>query len=848
MALDPRTGGRWWSRLHFLIRLIGVTGLVVATVGLALILIDAGGNAQAVEDRLQKEITNLQGEVEPARLPLEVGLLAGGLVAGAFFLVLEVIVVLRYVSGRRSAVGFNAVVQVALAVVLLIGVNMYAFQHYERFDWTREREFTLEKQPQDELALLQRRTNIVIFLRHKSFGQMSDKPDVYDFAAERKVVEKVKDLAEQFQEVGPQFKVEVLDVEGEHFASKFKKVSRELAENALQRRNQKPPTDADIEEKAKEIRKLIQAVPDNNVFFFRNRNVQRLSFDELYHLDKVASKKRLDAARKSVEEDEEGPETNLVLLDQGVRPFARQVLAINQRRPRIGVLTVHEALTTEADIEFGMRGLRDTLTARGMDVEDVVLKEPNLQDAVAYTFEEYRLGKLDRRLAAIPVEKKLYEHNIDVLGKAIENLKKKSIADLSREYETEVTEEMKAKRLAKLEEFLVNQKHDLAQVEQEREDAETLQRAAEDDERLREQLRMIDPKAKLAARLRSYDLIIVPRPTVMSLSPPRMIPGEISKLEDWQTDAIKEYLKSGKPMLVCFGPEKEPARGGMPSMPARKDGLDGLLNELGVEMDAPLVLFDVESRQMAEMKSDDWMPVGKIDVPPLLFDWSAPEDMSGLDKGLKLKAEKRPPNPLRHSMQVVVNSAGSSFRLPPHHPRPVRVERKTAAALKYDPELMATQGASWAEDNPYPSLGRVPRFDNNKQRGPIPVGVAFDATLPASWFKGSNEKPPTVRLVALGDGYQFSDRKLSPAQEQFLLNTCNWLLGRDDQLPSDTTSASEGKPASVGKASTAGKEWRFPRVEMSRREHDLWQWTAWLGLPALFAYLGVVVLLVRRLR
>jgi hypothetical protein len=62
-----------------------------------------------------------------------------------------------------------------------------------------------------------------------------------------------------------------------------------------------------------------------------------------------------------------------------------------------------------------------------------------------------------------------------------------------------------------------------------------------------------------------------------------------------------------------------------------------------------------------------------------------------------------------------------------------------------------------------------------------------------------------------------------------MINTANWLLGRDDYLPQD------------------GVRWSYPRVDLQPRERSLWFWAA-LGLPILSVYLGVVVWLVRRLR
>src|SRR5205823_3133815 len=92
--------------------------------------------------------------------------------------------------------------------------------------------------------------------------------DRYDYAAERKVVEKVKDLVAQLREVGPQLRVEVLDVEEEGFDDKLKRLTKD----------------------APELAQAIADAPENSIFIHAGHNVQRLSFNEFYQLDKVASK------------------------------------------------------------------------------------------------------------------------------------------------------------------------------------------------------------------------------------------------------------------------------------------------------------------------------------------------------------------------------------------------------------------------------------------------------------------------------------------------------------------------------------------------------------------------------
>src|SRR2546421_290984 len=115
----------------------------------------------------------------------------------------------------------------AVAGLLLAGVNVFSFQNYARYDWTRDAKFTLPAGVRDQLRRLQGATTIVVYQRHKTFGQLSDKPDAYDYAAERKVVEKVKDLVEEFRELGPQFRVLTLDVEEEGYNDKLAALTKD---------------------------------------------------------------------------------------------------------------------------------------------------------------------------------------------------------------------------------------------------------------------------------------------------------------------------------------------------------------------------------------------------------------------------------------------------------------------------------------------------------------------------------------------------------------------------------------------------------------------------------------------
>ena len=104
----------------------------------------------------------------------------------------------------------------------------------------------------------------------------------------------------------------------------------------------------------------------------------------------------------------------------------------------------------------------------------------------------------------------------------------------------------------------------------------------------------------------------------------------------------------------------------------------------------------------------------------------------------------------------------------------------------------------------------------------------FAACLTAA---ATEVKRPDERLVVIGQGGLFTGRQLSPAIEKLLLNTCNWLLGREDRLPK-----------------ADAPEWSYPRVELDEKRKFLWHWGTFLGLPAFFAWLGLIVLMIRKVR
>ena len=305
---DSRQNTSAGSRLRILIRFLGMTGLLVA--------IGAGGFLAVSPGGIPKTLDGLLATTEGT-----VFLVAAAVVA--VWIVWELFSALFLSSGRKTAAGTASLVQIVAAIVAVVGFNIFAFSNSRKFDCTRDARFTLPANVVDELKKLdsQSPTTVVLLQLHKTAGSLSDKPDSLDFAAERKVIEKVQDLIEQFRALGPQFTIIALDTEDEKYAQKLDELTKG-----------KP-----------ELRTAIESAPENSILFSDdNRKVRRLGFNEFYRVDKTASFGPIKDNRiwgnstqnNYVSESKPPPPSiqNLVLLPQGREAFARRAGPAGLRR------------------------------------------------------------------------------------------------------------------------------------------------------------------------------------------------------------------------------------------------------------------------------------------------------------------------------------------------------------------------------------------------------------------------------------------------------------------------------------------------------------------------------------
>jgi hypothetical protein len=351
-----------------------------------------------------------------------------------------------------------------------------------------------------------------------------------------------------------------------------------------------------------------------------------------------------------------------------------------------------------------------------------------------------------------------------------------------------------------------------------------------------------------------------------------------------QADVLKDFMKQGKPVLVCVGPnaeQKDPetARREQQNPPPYEplDDMERLLLERGVILGRDTIISFSEAKGFAAKRAGGQLGGAPTDIPPVNF----PPPENGKD------------NPVAAAMRATEASVARPLEIRLQDPRPVYLAPGMEKKLPFPPTFLRSSPLTWNEESPMVSRGigggralvlpprfhatppNDPRYGTPEavKKGPFPIGIAIETPMPVEWYESKEEiernggskiaasksgaaligpidggvtflglaawekKSPdlwanrkTARLVVIGQGGVFTGKTLGPAQEQLLLHTCNWLLKRDDLLP------------------RTDAEWEYPRVNRDERTSFLWKYGPFVGLPAFFLYLGLIVWIVRRVR
>ena len=900
MKKDTRQYLGWGARLRLVGRLLGLTGAAAAVVGL--FLWDAFGRDLTAESLR----TAFENPTSPSQS------VAAWLISGAAVAVLVILLTLfAWLAGsaRRSATGLNFAVQILLVLAVVGGLNYLSFKYFKRWDLTRDKEFTLSPEVSNELRTVSGKTTIVVLQRHNTFGNLTDPREVreadrkaaqalrdereagraFEFAAERKVVDKVRDLVDQFRLLGPQFSVVTLDVEAFEYKDQLEKLTQgrpglKDAINSTSVNSIFFYPDDQVERIAAEEaarrsaagRWLFTQPADDRLFAFEG-NIPRLTFNEFYLLDKSASK----AANPDAEGKARG---NLVLRPQGVETFARRILSIQEKRPKVGLLVIHELLTSSRDTTernpYTSVGLRQALEANGFEVVDVVVKkfgDPTGPKPAAFNVTETQYERLEALREGLDEDRRSMLEDRKDAEETLELFRTKSAAELDklirRQIGREVTEDFRQAQIRGITDALKQMAERLAEIDQDIRDADTQITALMKNERAFEDRRVTDVKAKLTRLIADCDLLIVPRLTVMNASAfNENIPGELYRLAPEQIEVLKDYLKSGKPLLVCAGPNAES------NQPASREPLDDverLLADRGVQLGRETIITTAEAKAFAARRTGDQFGGAGVALPPVTFP-EVPAD--GRD------------NPIAAAMRATSASADQKLDLRLQNPRPVYLATGLEDRVVFPGEFLMSPAAAWNEENPFivrnigggrgiqlpPRFKPTPFNDPKKgtrdevRRGPFPIAVAVESALPPEWFdkdlsalRGlSGVATPldgglmaagltaqtslsrdaakdtlvpqtdrkTGRLVVIGHGGVFTGTQLAPANEQLLLHSCNWLLHRDERLP------------------RTDAEWDYPRLNRTDLDNYLWRNGPTIGLPVLFLFIGLIVLNIRRVR
>jgi hypothetical protein len=421
----------------------------------------------------------------------------------------------------------------------------------------------------------------------------------------------------------------------------------------------------------------------------------------------------------------------------------------------------------------------------------------------------------------------------------------------------------------------------IGELNQERRETDAQVAALLKNGRAFEDRRVSDVKAKLSRLVADCDLLILPRLTVMNASGMEYIPPEYYKMSTPQADVVKNFMKQGKPVLICAGPnaeQKDPetARRDQQNPPPYEplDDMERLLLDRGVILGRDTIISFSEAKGYAAKRAGGQLGGAPTDIPPVNF----PPPENGKD------------NPVAAAMRATEASVARPLEIRLQDPRPVYLAPGVESKLAFPPAFLQSTAQSWNEESPMvargigggralvvpphfrPTLKNDPRYGTLEavKKGPFPIGVAIETAAPVEWYESDfadyrkaaslagpldggilaaclsaqaavepdketktatlQKKRTPSRLAVIGQGGVFTGKTLGPAQEQLLLHTCNWLLKRDDLLP------------------RTNAEWEYPRVNRDERTSFLWKYGPFVGLPAFFLYLGLIVWIVRRVR
>ena len=280
----------------------------------------------------------------------------------------------------------------------------------------------------------------------------------------------------------------------------------------------------------------------------------------------------------------------------------------------------------------------------------------------------------------------------------LDELNKKFRARLRRD----IDEDFRQRQLRAVDDGVKRMEERTAELEKDRVDTEAKLQALMKNERAFEDRRVTDVKSKLKRIAATCDLLIIPRHTLINTTEQQLITPSLFSLSPAQVEVVKDFMKQGKPVLACVGPNIEPRQ---PAGLEPLDDFEKLLGDRGIELGRQAVMFDVEAKAFAARRAGDMLGGTPIEIPPVNF----PDT----------HADKKA-NPIAAAMAATSRSADQQLELRLRHPRPIYLAPGIGERLPFAADFMSTSPASWNEEQPFGSMRQVsatqaivtpPRYD-----------------------------------------------------------------------------------------------------------------------------------------
>src|SRR5204863_10029579 len=126
------------------------------------------------------------------------------------------------------------------------------------------------------------------------------------------------------------------------------------------------------------------------------------------------------------------------------------------------------------------------------------------------------------------------------------------------------------------------------------------------------------------------------------------------RLDKAQLNAMKAFLREGKPILFLLGPAKDLRD--IPDLGGPGDQLEAMLAELGFKLPKQTILYNIEGKEYNERKLGGAFALKSrdIEVPGVKFDDTT------LTVQFTNAAEKLAPHPIRTSLKMMNRTIGSN--------------------------------------------------------------------------------------------------------------------------------------------------------------------------------------------